>query len=176
MIGTERLILREWREADVAPFAAMGRDPDVMAYLGPLTDEAETRAAIERQRGFQARQGHCFWAVERRGDGAFLGFCGLKPGAAGTPIEGEVEIGWRLARHAWGQGHAREAAAACLDWAWARGMPRVTAITVPANVRSWGLMERLGMRRLPDLDFAHPALDADDPLSPHIVYAIDRPG
>ncbi|PCD03455.1 GNAT family N-acetyltransferase [Sphingomonas spermidinifaciens] len=175
MIRTERLILRDWREADVAPFAAMGRDPEVMAYLGPMLDTHEVRAAIERQRGYQATLGHCFWALERLEDGAFLGFCGLKPGAAGTPIEGEVEIGWRLARDAWGQGYAREAAAASLDWGWARGMPRITAITVPANVRSWGLMERLGMRRLPDQDFAHPALAPDDPLSRHIVYAIDRP-
>ncbi|WP_294264628.1 GNAT family N-acetyltransferase [uncultured Sphingomonas sp.] len=176
MIETERLVLREWREADVAPFAAMGRDPEVMAFIGPPLDEAGVRAAIERQRGFQAANGHCFWAIERRDDGTFLGFCGLKPGATGTPIEGEVEIGWRLARHAWGQGYAREAAAACLAWGWAQGMPRIAAITVPANVRSWGLMERLGMRRLIDRDFAHPSLTADDPLSLHIVYVIDKPG
>lgn len=176
MIETPRLTLREWRAADIAPFAAMGRDPDVMAYIGPLQNEREARAAIERQRGFQAALGHCFWAIERRGDGAFLGFCGLKPGAPGTPIEHEVEIGWRLARAAWGQGYAREAAAACLDWGWAKGMRRIAAITVPANLRSWGLMVRLGMRRLSDRDFAHPALAADDPLSHHIVYVVDRPG
>lgn len=176
MIETDRLALREWREADVAPFAAMGRDPDVMAFIGPLLDEDEVRAAIERQRGFQAMLGHCFWAVERRADGAFLGFCGLKPGAVGTPIEREIEIGWRLARHASGQGYAREAAQACLDWGWTRGIERIAAITVPANVRSWGLMERLGMRRLPEQDFEHPALAPDDPLSRHIVYVADRPG
>ncbi|HCB76906.1 MAG TPA: GNAT family N-acetyltransferase [Sphingomonas bacterium] len=176
MIETVRLILREWRESDVEPFAAMGCDAEVMAFIGPPLDEAGVRAAIERQRGFQAAHGYCFWAIERRADGAFLGFCGLKPGATGTPIEGEVEIGWRLARHAWGQGYAREAAAACLAWGWARGMSRIAAITVPANVRSWGLMERLGMRRLADRDFAHPALAADDPLSLHIVYVIDNPG
>ncbi|MBB5699230.1 GNAT family N-acetyltransferase [Sphingomonas yantingensis] len=176
MIETVRLILREWRESDVEPFAAMGCDAEVMAFIGPPLDEAGVRAAIERQRGFQAAHGYCFWAIERRVDGAFLGFCGLKPGATGTPIEGEVEIGWRLARHAWGQGYAREVAAACLAWGWARGMRRIAAITVPANVRSWGLMERLGMRRLADRDFAHPALAADDPLSLHIVYVIDNPG
>lgn len=176
MIETERLILREWRDADLAPFAAMGRDPEVMAFIGPPLDEAGTRAAIERQRGFQAAHGHCFWAIERREDGAFLGFCGLKPGAESTPIEGEVEIGWRLARHAWGQGHAREAAGASLDRGWALGMKRIAAITVPPNVRSWRLMDRLGMHRLPDQDFAHPALAPDDPLSRHIVYVIDNPG
>jgi RimJ/RimL family protein N-acetyltransferase len=175
VIETERLTLREWQDADLPPFAAMGRDPDVMAFIGPLQGKDEARAAIERQRGFQAVHGHCFWAVERRDDGMFLGFCGLKPGAAGTPIAHDVEIGWRLARHAWGQGYAREAAAATLDWGWAQGMPRIAAITVPANVRSWRLMERLGMRRLPDQDFAHPALGPDDPLSHHIVYVIDHP-
>lgn len=176
MIETERLILRDWREADVAPFAAMGRDPEVMAFIGPPLDDEGVRAAIERQHGFQLAHGYCFWAVERRDDAAFLGFCGLKPGAPGTPIENEVEIGWRLARHAWGQGYAREAAAASLDWGWGRGMRRIAAITVPANARSWRLMERLGMRRLFDRDFAHPALAPDDPLSRHIVYVIDHPG
>jgi RimJ/RimL family protein N-acetyltransferase len=176
MVDSERLILRPWRDDDLAPFAEMGRDPRVMAYIGPLQQEDEVRAAIARQQAFQARLGHCFWAIERRSDGAFLGFCGLKPGPDETPIAGAVEIGWRLAHDAWGQGYAREAAQASLDWAWQRGIARVAAITVPANVRSRTLMARLGMRRLPDQDFAHPALAADHALSRHIVHVIDRPG
>ncbi len=83
----------------------------------------------------------------------------------------EVEIGWRLRHDAWGQGYAREAAEATLAWGQAAGRPRIIAMTVAANTRSWGLMERLGMLRRPDLDFAHPALAADDPLCAHIVYA-----
>ena len=173
MIDTERLILRPWRQQDVAPFHAMGRDPEVMRYLGPPMAIEEAQAAHDRMVSYQADYGMCFWAVERRADAAFIGFCGLKPGK--PPIDGEVEIGWRLARQAWGQGYAREAAAASLAWGWSNlDVPGIVAITVPANVRSWGLMERLGMQRVLDGDFDHPALAPGDPLRRHILYRAAR--
>lgn len=176
MIASERLILRGWREDDAAPFLAMGNDPEVMRHLGPPQSRADVDAAIARQNGFLAGLGYCFWALERREDGAFLGFCGLKPGAAGTPIEREVEIGWRLRRDAWGQGYAREAAQASLDWGWASlDVAGVAAITTVDNKRSWGLMERLGMTRVRRDDFDHPGVPADSPLRPHITYRIARP-
>lgn len=174
MIETSRLLLRGWRDADVAPFYAMGQDTEVMRYLGPPATRDDARSAHDRMVACQAEHGMCFWAVERRDDGAFLGFCGLKPGK--WPLVDEIEIGWRLRRDAWGRGYAREAAAASLDWGWANlPVPSIAAITVPANVRSWGLMERLGMTRYPDEDFDHPDVPADSPLCRHILYRIDRP-
>jgi RimJ/RimL family protein N-acetyltransferase len=105
-----------------------------------------------------------------------LGLCGLKLGTVG-PIDGEIEIGWRIAEEAWGQGYAREAASASLDWAWAKlARSRIFAVTVAANTRSWGLMERLGMQRHRDLDFDHPTYTEGHPLRPHITYVIERPG
>jgi RimJ/RimL family protein N-acetyltransferase len=175
-IGTERLILRAWRDEDVSPFHAMCNDPLVMEHLGPLQSPEDIDAAIARQRGFQRDFNCCFWAVERREDGAMLGFCGVKPGPAGTPIEDRLEIGWRLAADAWGKGYAREAALASLDHVWAqRDSDSVWAITTPGNARSWGLMLRLGMTRHEDLDFDHPALPADSPLLRHVTYSIARP-
>ncbi|WP_066794980.1 GNAT family N-acetyltransferase [Sphingomonas soli] len=173
MIQSERLILRGWEDRDREPFHAMGQDERVMATLGPLLWREETDALIDRFQGILAANGFTFWAMERRTDGAFLGFCGLKPGAADTPIEGEVEIGWRLAFEHWGQGYAREAAQASLDWAWANGVESVAAITHNGNVRSWGLMERLGMTRCPEDDFNHPL--AIDRLKPHVTYRIRKP-
>ena len=177
VVETERLVLRAWRAEDAAPFHAMCTDPEVMAYLGPPLSRADVEAAIVRQNGFQSGHGYCFWAIERRADGAMLGFCGLKPGPERTPLHARIEIGWRLRRDAWGQGYAREAARASLDWGWAN-LPddAIWAMTNIANSRSWGLMERLGMARRAELDFDHPALGADDPLRPHIVYGADRPG
>ena len=176
MIETERLILRAWRDADVAPFHAMGNDPAVMRYLGPAMTLADARSTADRHNAFIASHGHCFWAVERKDDGAFLGFCGIKPGPAGTPIHDKMEIGWRLRRDAWGQGYAKEAAAASLTWGWANtGAPEILAMTVRANTRSWGLMERLGMTRDPAADFDHPAEPIGGPLRPHIIYRIARP-
>lgn len=176
MIATERLILRRWRDADRAPFAAMGADSDVMRFLGPLQDRATADAGIDRMIADQAARGYAVWAVERRRDNAFLGFCGLNPVDLGaTPINDEVEIGWRLKRDAWGRGYAREAAAAVLGWGFGDGgLARIVAMTTAANSRSWRLMERLGMTRRADLDFDHPALSLGDPLRPHIVYVIDR--
>ena len=176
MIETPRLLVREWRDEDYNPFFRINSDPEVTRHIRPVRDRQESDAMIERQRGMQARHGHCFWAVERREDGALVGFCGLRPGVPGTPIEEDIEIGWRLGSGYWGRGYAREAAAACLDWAFtSQGAPRVVSITVSANTRSWNLMERLGMIRRQDLDFLHPALPDGDPLRPHIAYALERP-
>ena len=176
MIETARLILRDWQDGDRLPFNTMCRDPEVMAHLGPLHSEAETEANIARLQGLQASLGHTFWAIERRSDGEFLGFCGLKIAPENIPgIEGAVEIGWRLRRDAWGAGYAREAAEASVAWGWANlPVDRIIAITTPANVRSWGLMLRLGMVRRDDLDFNHPALAVDDPSRPHVTYEILR--
>lgn len=174
MIETPRLILRGWRERDIAPLHAMGQDREVMRHLGPPMSADAARAAYDRMVACQAEHGYCFWAVERRADAAFLGFCGLKPGD--RFLAGETEIAWRLARAVWGKGYAREAAEASLAWGWANlDAPRVTAITVAANTRSWGLMERIGMTRVADADFDHPDLAPGDPLRRHILYRIDRP-
>ena len=104
MIETERLVLRSWQERDNAPFAELGQDAEVMATLGPLLSRAESDAMVDRMAAIDAEHGHTFWAVERRADGAMLGFCGLVRGRPGTPILGEPEIGWRLARAAWVRG------------------------------------------------------------------------
>ena len=174
MIETDRLTLRPWREADIAPLHAMGQDAEVMRHIGPPMSLADARAAHDRMVARQQADGLCFWAVERRADGAFLGFCGLQRGY--DFLEGETEIAWRLRRDTWGQGYAREAAEASLAWGWAQhAMPRITAITVLANTRSWGLMEGLGMSRQPDEDFDHPAVPDGSPLKRHILYRIDRP-
>ena len=175
MIETERVTLRPWREEDVAEFARVTNTPAVMEFLGGVRDPKEFDGSYERVTASQKENGFCFWIVERRSDGALLGFCGLKVGNT-PPIEGEIEIGWRLREDAWGQGYAREAAEAALEWAWRNlSCGRVVAITAAGNKRSWGLMERLGMRRLHDLDFEHPDVPVGNKAKAHITYAIDRP-
>ena len=173
---TERLGLREWREGDRDEFVRQLNTPAVMRWLGGVQDEATYSAAFDRLDGFQRDFGHTFWIVERRSDGALLGFCGLKrvnsPG--GEALHGEFEIGWRLREDAWGQGYAKEAAIASLDLAFGRfGAPHVVAITVPGNTDSQGLMKRLGMTRRPDLDFIDTRFDNPGELNPSIIYRID---
>ena len=176
MIETERLILRPVEPCDRAALWAQVQDPEVMRYLLPVPDEAALDEMIERLGGWQRDHGFTFWVMESRSDRAVLGICGLKPGAPDTPIEGMVEIGWRLSREYWGQGYAREAAQASLDWAWANtDASEIVAITVQANAASWGLMQRLGMTRDVDCDFDHPLVAGDSPLKHHILYRIARP-
>lgn len=176
MIATERLVLRRWEERDLPAIREQCADPQVMRYLLPVEDEPALRAMLARMDGFLAEYGYTFWSVERRADGAYLGMCGLKPGAPGTPIADMLEIGWRLGTAHWGQGYAREAAQAVLDWAWAHtDEDEVVAITVPDNRASWRLMERLGMVRDAAGDFDHPLVPDGSPLKRHILYRIVRP-
>jgi ribosomal-protein-alanine N-acetyltransferase len=174
-IATERLILRGWQPGDREPFAALNADPRVAEFLGPPLDRAASDALIDRIVGHWSTDGHGQWALERREDGAFLGFVGLAAPsfeAAFTPC---VEVGWRLAADAWGHGYATEAARAALRFGFeAIGLDEIVSFTTVANVRSRAVMERLGMRRDPADDFDHPRLAEDDPLRPHVLYRLAR--
>jgi len=159
VIETERLLLRDWREEDIAPFVRHTNTPAVMRWLGGVRPDDEMAELVRtRMMRWQEERGFTFWVVERKADGELLGFCGLKLGDdSGSPVEGEVEVGWRLREDAWGKGYAKESAIASLDFAAERlGAERVVALTVIENVASWGLMERLGMVRRPDLDYSGP--------------------
>jgi RimJ/RimL family protein N-acetyltransferase len=174
---TERLILRQWRDSDRTEYLATCNTDAVTAHLGGPATVEEMDSAFARIRKSQEDNGFGFWAIERKSDHTFLGYCGFKVVRdEGAPIEGEVEIGWRLREDAWGQGYAQEAALACLDWAWSNlDLDRIVSITVPANRPSWRVMERIGMTRRPDLDFAHPSFTPGHPLSAHITYVAERP-
>jgi RimJ/RimL family protein N-acetyltransferase len=155
VIETDRLLLRDWREGDDALLDQHCNTPPVMRWLGGVKSREYMSAVAKRLASWQPLHGHTFWVVERKADGAFLGFCGIKiANDPGSPVEGEYEAGWRFREDAWGRGYAKEAAIASLDAAFGRlGAERVVALTVQGNSPSWGLMERLGMTRRPDLDY-----------------------
>lgn len=176
VFATDRLILRNWRRSDALPFHAMFEDPEVMEFLGPTRSLAAVEDIVEEFHEEIASDGYGFWAVESYADGRFMGFCGVELGAKKTPIADKPEIGWRFAREFWGQGYALEAARGALAWTWNNTHhDAVWAVTVPANRRSRGLMERLGMHRRVDLDFDHPDLPDDSPLRRHVTYSVTRP-
>ena len=174
---TERLIVRPWRDCDRDEYLASCNTDAVTQHLGGPSSIEDIDAALERIRASQEQNGFSFWVVERKGDGKLLGYCGLKSAnLPGTPVEDDIEIGWRLREDAWGQGYAREAAEAVLAWAWQNlDCERVVSFTTAANEPSWKLMERIGMTRRRDLDFAHPKFAVDHPLSRHIAYVAERP-
>lgn len=170
VLETDRLLLRDWRADDFGALHELCTCPKVMATIGPLHDEQATRAFLVRLQERSARDGHTFWAMERKDDGRVIGFCGVSRGPV-PPIEGELEIGWRLAADCWGQSYAREAAQATLGWiAEHRPGEPLCAITSVDNMRSRGLMERLGMRYDTGMDFDHPSIADGSPLKRHVTY------
>jgi RimJ/RimL family protein N-acetyltransferase len=156
VIDTPRLRLRPWRDDDRAAFAAILADPEVMADLGGPVDRRAADARLDRYAAAFAQTGLCRWTVEDRA-GGFLGYAGIMPSAADHPLGPHFDIGWRLARAAWGRGYATEAAAAALRDGFERcGLQRVLACTAPDNARSQAVMVRLRLRRDPARDFALP--------------------
>ena len=168
-ISTERLIMRGWRESDLAPWAAMNADPEVRRYLGPLLTFEQASAWVLNFQDDLDRYGFGFWALEVRASGEFIGFTGLGIVDGEMPVTG-IEIGWRLARPAWGRGYATEAALAAMDYGFGvMGRPEIVAITMAANLRSRAVMERIGMTRDPAEDFDDPNVE-EPPLRRHVVY------
>ncbi|MGJ5203564.1 GNAT family N-acetyltransferase [Bradyrhizobium sp. HKCCYLR20261] len=174
-IATDRLILREWRDQDRVPFMEMSADPDVMLYLRALP----TRQACDQWIDFQikhfAEHGFGFWVVEDRASGAFLGATGLFKIFFDAPFTPAVEIGWRLARAAWGQGIATEAARASLAFGFDQlNLDEIIAYAAPANASSQNVMRKLGMIRDAASDFDHPRVEPDSPLRRQVMYRLPR--
>jgi len=174
-LWTERLHLRRWTDADLAPFADLNADPEVMEHFPSTLTTEQAAAFIEHaERGFEER-GFGWWAVETRDDAAFIGFVGLSRVGPEYPFGPAVETGWRLARPAWGHGYATEAATAALGFGFAGlGLEEVVAFTAAGNRRSQAVMTRLGMTRDPADDFGHPALAEGHRLHAHVLYRLDR--
>jgi len=172
-LATERLLLRGFLPADREPFAALNADPEVAATLSRALTRQESDAFADAIERHWLEGGFGLWALERVADGAFLGFTGLAV-PTWAPVPG-VEIGWRLARSAWGFGYATEAARATLAFAFETLLlGEVVSFTAAANARSRAVMDRLGLIHEPASDFAHPRLPADHPLSAHVTYRLGR--
>jgi RimJ/RimL family protein N-acetyltransferase len=170
-LRTERLVLRRWRDSDLEPWAAMNADPEVREHLGDTLTREQSDASVA---GFQAEfdeRGYGWWAVEVQATGEFIGFAGLDDVDDDMPFTG-VEIGWRLARSAWGHGYATEAALATLSFGFETlELPEILAVTTATNLRSQAVMHRIGMTRDPADDFDDPSAP-DGPLRHNVLYRI----
>jgi ribosomal-protein-alanine N-acetyltransferase len=168
---TARLLLRRWREADHEPFAALNADPLVMEYFPARLSRSESDDLIARiEAGFD-QHGYGLWALELRATGEFVGFSGLEMPSFEAHFTPAVEVGWRLARSAWGQGYATEAGRVSLAFGFeAVGLEEIVSLTSVANLRSRAVMERLGMTHDPGDDFDHPGLPEANHLRRHVLY------
>ena len=168
-LRTSRLLLRPWRDEDVAAFAELSADPAVMEYLVPLP------GWVARARAHWEEHGFGQWVVEIAGEPSFVGVVGLNTISYEAHFSPAVEVAWRLARAYWGRGYATEAARAALDHGFEKlALAEIVATTVPANQRSRRVMERLGMTRAPDDDFDVPHLP-EGPLKRHVLYRLRSP-
>lgn len=175
-LRTERLLLRRWRAADREPFAALNADPEVMEHFPAPLSRTESDALLEAiEAGFE-HHGFGLWALEPLDGGGLAGFTGLALPRFEAHFTPAVEVGWRLARPAWGQGYATEAAEAALAYGFGQaGLTEVVSFTTVANSRSRAVMERLGMSRDPAEDFDHPSLPPDHPQRRHVLYRLSAP-
>lgn len=176
VLRTERLILRPWREEDLAPFAAMNADSDVMRHFPAPLSREESDALAGRIRERFADRGWAQWAVEIPGVTPFAGFIGLSVPSFQAHFMPGVEIGWRLARGCWRRGYATEGARAALDFGFGTlKLAEIVSFTVVANQPSRRVMERLGMRHDPAGDFDHPNVPEGHPMRRHVLYRLRAP-
>jgi RimJ/RimL family protein N-acetyltransferase len=171
VLHTERLLMRRWQDADREPFAALNGDPLTMQFFPDTLDRAVSDAFVDRIESRFEEQGYGLWALELAATGDFIGYTGLSPMPDGVPGAGGMEVGWRLARHAWHQGYATEAAQAALGVAFdGAGLTEVWSITAVLNEPSIAVMRRIGLTE--QGRFEHPRIPAGHPLRPHVAYRL----
>ncbi|MGP3962626.1 GNAT family N-acetyltransferase [Nonomuraea sp. 3N208] len=170
---TERLIMRRWREEDREPFAAMNADPEVMEHFPATLTREQSDVMVDKIEQHFDKHGFSLWALEVRESGEFIGFTGLGWQTFDAPFLPAVEVGWRLARPAWGHGYAIEAARQAVGYAFTEaGLEDIISMTAARNLRSRAVMERLGMTY--EADFDHPRVAKGSPLLPHVLYRLKR--
>jgi len=176
-ITTPRMRLRRWRLSDRDAFAALNADPQVMEHFPTVLSREESDVLVASIDAHFEQHGYGLWAAEIRGVAPFAGFVGLSVPQFEAHFTPCVEIGWRLASELWGRGYATEGARAVLSFGFdTLGLDEIVSFTVPGNLRSRRVMERIGMVHNPADDFDHPRLPERHPLRRHVLYRIAARG
>jgi ribosomal-protein-alanine N-acetyltransferase len=171
----ERVVLRDWRDSDLPAWVAMSADPEVMRFFNATLSEDEARATMDRIRARAASDGFCFWALEVPGVHDFAGFVGITRTPYETPFTPCVEVGWRLARSAWGKGYATEGAKLSLAYGFQTlQLDEIVSQAVETNYPSRAVMERIGMRQCIGEEFDHPLVPEGSPNRRHVLYRLSR--
>ncbi len=178
-ILTERLVLREWREADKLPYSLLNADPQVMEHFPSTLSRVQSDEMVGRMATNWELYGRGLWAVERLDTQQFIGFIGLA--APGWHVDGItpcIEVGWRLAKPHWGHGFAPEGATAALAYGFEHlELPNdeIVSFTTTKNLKSQRVMRKIGLHLDETRGFDHP-------MTPgwhgerHVLYSIDRQG
>ena len=173
VIVTSRLILRRWKDADKEPFAGLNADPNVMEFFPARLTLPQSDDLFSKIQAHFRKHGFGLYAVELKAEGSFGGFVGLNVPSFHAHFTPCVEIGWRLSYAIWGRGLATEGAQAVVKHAReVLGLKEIVSFTVPPNVRSRRVMEKLAMTHDPADDFDHPQLPPGHPLRRHVLYRL----
>lgn len=169
---TERLILRDWEEADIPSFVQMNADKRVMEFFLKTLSEEESLAMLATIKAEIETSGFGFFAVERKDDHQFIGAVGLHTITFDIDFAPAIEISWRLLHKYWGSGYAPEAANACFQFAKKElSIPEIVSFTSLPNINSQRVMRKLGMEFVKEFD--HPSVPANHPLLRHVLYRKD---
>ncbi|OHE74695.1 MAG: hypothetical protein A2007_02950 [Verrucomicrobia bacterium GWC2_42_7] len=173
-IETKRLLLRTWEQGDDGTLYQINQDPKVIEFVPPLSME-QTKKFIVSCNDHSDKLGYTIWATCLKETAELIGFIGLRSVSWEAHFTPAVEIAWRLGSQHWGKGYATEGAKASLAIGFNKyNLNKIVSFTVPKNIRSIRVMEKIGMHRVKDGDFAHPKLSPDHPLSKHVLYEINR--
>jgi RimJ/RimL family protein N-acetyltransferase len=176
VLVTDRLVMREWRDSDKAPYADMCADPEVMEHFPATLTAQQSSEMVDSMVASWEERGFGLWACERRDSGEFVGYVGLSSPRYQAHFTPCVEVGWRLARSHWGHGFAPEAGAAALQWGFTHLVlpdDRIVSFTTTRNLNSQRVMQKLGLTHDARDDFDHPLLP-DWPDRRHVLYQITR--
>jgi RimJ/RimL family protein N-acetyltransferase len=174
-LATSRLKLRQWRDADLAPFAALNADPEVMRYFPATMTQAQSDEFAGYVYDTIERQGWGLWAVEVSDGAPFIGFVGLNRVSFDAHFTPAVEVGWRLARPFWGNGYATEAGEAALTFGFEElHLEEILSFTSPLNEPSIAVMRRLGRRKDAGGVFYPPWGLVGSPLRRHVLYRLAK--
>ena len=170
-LQTSRLILRNWKQNDIEPFAILNSDPRVCEFLPNVLSQEETLSSVMKIQSHFKKHAFGLFAVELISTKTFIGFVGLKYFSFDSHFTPSVELAWRLSWENWGQGLATEAAQKVTQYGFETlGLPEILAITAKRNQRSRRVMEKLGMFTNEDENFLHPQLEYSHPLAEHVLY------
>ena len=146
-LETARLVIRTFESRDAEAWVAMVNDPEVVRFLppGPAPTVEIFQEVIERRHTMEREIGYAMWAVDDKTTAAFVGQCGIRPVDEGAGPE--IDLAYHYTRASWNKGYATEAVIAVLAHGLGPvGLDRIMAVAMPANIGSWRVMEKAGMR------------------------------
>ena len=172
-LESSRVLLRGWKESDLAPWIALNLDPENLKYFPRTYSAEESRASFLRIRDLLNENSLGLWAAEEKASGEFMGFVGLMhhniPGISFMPCH---EIGWRLDKKYWGKGYATEAAKIVLAFGLTElSLEEIFSFTAKGNLPSINVMRKIGLHERPELAFEHPRIPDESPVKSHFVYS-----